>query len=327
MEHLREGLTAAAIKEQPLAHTLLFGTQGMGKSSLAKLVAADTGGGFIEVTASTLETPADMLRILVQLNNLRDTTGAWSTLFIDEIHALGQARGRQAIDQESIYSLLEDFVFYHNMQGKPFLGLDGITYTPYYMDFKVWPFTCIGATTEPGQLSAPLLRRFLIQLELEPYSEAEIVEIMQSTAGRLGWPLEPPAAVYLAHYARRNPGRSYSLLTAAYNRAVATHRDVDLAVAQEVIGRLKLYPLGLTETDVRILKVLAARPKGVGQAEIARAVGITLSHFAVLEPYLRLLNFTETLARRVIRPEGTAYLAMLAEQAEGVWGAGGPRAE
>jgi Holliday junction DNA helicase RuvB len=177
----------------------------------------------------------------------------------------------------------------------------------------VWPFTLVGSTTEPGMLSQPLLRRFLLQVEFQPYSQEEIAEIMEGAARTPEWPIEPEAAAELATYSRRNPGRAYSLLTAARNRAVATARDtITEQVVQEVIARQSLFPLGLTETDVRILKLLAERPKGVGMAEICRAVGISQSQFSgMIEPYLRQLNLIETLSRRMIRPEGLAYLAEL----------------
>ena len=181
-------------------------------------------------------------------------------------------------------------------------------------EFLVWPFSCIGATTEPGMLSQPLLRRFLIQIELEPYTEAEITQIIMGSARRLGWTITESAAEKLAKYGRRAPGTALALLTSANSRAVATNREViDDAVADEVIERMRLYPLGLTETDVRILRLLSERaPKGVGKTELCRAVGISESQFAgICEPYLRLLGFVETLSRRVIRPEGVKYLAQI----------------
>lgn len=314
VELIREAIQAANIQSQQMAHTLLFGPPGMGKTTMSKLVAAEIGSGFVETTASTLETPADMVRILDQLNLEKERTGKPSVLFIDECHMIGAAKGRLAIDQESIFPLLEDWFFPHNLLGKHFTRFDGQDRVLTGNTFLVWPFTCVGATTEPGLLSTALLRRFLIHIELQPYTEEDIARIMDGSAQRMGWELEDGASTELAKYARRNPGRAYQLLTSARNRAIATTRSIiSLDVVAEILERMRLYPQGLTDTDVRILQILADRaPKGVGMAELCRAAGISQSQFSgMLEPYLRLLGFVETLSRRVITNRGLVYLAQL----------------
>lgn len=318
VEQIQEAVTAAKRMARPLPHLLLFGPPGTGKSTMAKLIAREFAGEYIETMASTLETPADMIRFLWQMNIARERTGQPSTLFVDEIHQLGIAKGRQAIDQESVFPLLEDWRFPHNLIRKKVEDVNGIERVMTGNDVLVWPFTMVGATTEPGMLSQPLLRRFLIHIELEPYSEAEITRIILGSAARLEWPITEPAAMTLAKYGRRTPGTALQLLTSANNRAVATGRQngmIDEAVADEVIERMRLYPLGLTDTDVRVLRLLYDRiPKGVGMGEICRALGISQSQFTGLcEPYLRLLGMIETLSRRVIRPEGIRYLAQLGQ--------------
>jgi Holliday junction DNA helicase RuvB len=313
---IREALKAAQIQNRPVPHTLLFGPPGTGKSSLSKILAAEAGGGFIETTASTLHTLMDVIRILSELNRLREETGKSPVLFIDEIHRLGDAKGRQSIDQEALFSLLEDYRFEHNERGKTFQARDGRTYALITDQYLVWPFTCVGATTEPGLLSSPLLRRFLLHVSLDRYSEEEIAQIIVGSAERLKWPLDVSAAAELAKYSRLNPGRSFQLLTSGRNRAIATGRDtITLEVAEEVIARMRLFPLGLDETDIRILRLLADRvPRGVGATEICRAVGISNSQFSGLqEPFLRLLGLVETLSRRVITPSGLVYLAQFGQ--------------
>ena len=319
VEQIREAITAAKKMNRPLPHMLLFGPPGTGKSTLAKIVSRECGGEFFETTASTLETPQDMIRFLLEMTYGRERTGQPSTLFIDEIHRLGVAGGRQAIDQESIFPLLEDWRFPHNLIRKVVTDVNGIERIMTTTDMLVWPFSCIGATTEPGMLSQPLLRRFLIQIELEPYTEAEITQIIIGSARRLSWKITESAAETLAKFGRRTPGTALALLTSANSRAIATGREIiDDAVADEVIERMRLYPLGLTETDVRVLRLLYDRiPKGVGQSEISRALNISASQFgSMIEPFLRSLNFMETLSRRVIRPEGIRYLQQIGKLAD-----------
>lgn len=318
VEILKEQVAAALIDHKPVPHILLYGPPGMGKSTIAKILAASTGGRFIETTASTFETMTDLLTLCYEINELREETGIAPIVFVDEVHQLGQAKGRQSIDQESMFTLLEDWKVYHNLIGKPLMHINRTAQNPdgdevrlTSNSFRVWPFTMIGATTEPGMLTEALRRRFLVHVDLGEYTEAEIAEIMRRAAARMAWTIEPEAATYLAQYARRNPGRSYQLLTQARNRAVVTTTPViTKAVAEQVIARLGLHPLGLTDADLRILKILAERhPKGVGQAELARAVAISLSQFTgMIEPYLRSLDFIETTSRRVIKPLGLAYL-------------------
>jgi len=315
VEQIREAITAAKAKGVPLPHLLLFGPPGTGKSTISKVVAKEFGGAFYETTASTFETQPDVIRFLWQMNEGRERTGKPTVLFVDEIHRLGAGgSGRLSIDQETVFSLLEDWKMDHNLIRKTVQDVSGREFVMTDTDVLVWPFTMIGATTEPGLLSQPLLRRFLIHIELEPYTEAEITQIIMGSARRLQWQITESAAAKLAAYGRRTPGTANALLTSANSRAVATGREtIDDGVADEVIERMRLYPLGLTETDVKVLRLLYDRiPKGVGQGEICRALGISLSQFSgMVEPYLRLLGMVETLSRRVIRPDGIRYLASI----------------
>jgi Holliday junction DNA helicase RuvB len=328
VEILQEQIAAAAIDHKPVPHVLLFGSPGTGKSTLSKILATSTGGRYIETTASTLETMSDLLRLCYQIIVLREETGIAPIVFLDEIHTLGRGgQGRQSIDQESMFTLLEDWKVYHNMMGKVLMRVNQTHENPQGDEFRlhsntchVWPFTMVGATTEPGMLSDALRRRFLVHIDMEAYTDTEIAEIIRRAAARMGWAIDSDAATHLSAYARRNPGRGYQLLTQARNRAVVAsgfasdeatrNRTITRAMTEQVIARLHLYPLGLTDTDVRILKILAERhPKGVGQAELARAANISLSQFtAMIEPYLRQLDFVEITSRRVIKPLGLAYL-------------------
>jgi len=254
---IREAQAAAKLDGRPMPHTLLFGPPGMGKTTMSKLIAQDSGGQFFETTASTLETPADVIRYLWAMNEARRTSGNPATLFIDEIHMLGVARGRLAVDQEALFPLFEDWVFPHNLIRKTVQNMQGRPVLLTSNELRVWPFTAVGATTEPGALSQALLRRFVVQVELEPYSEAEIAQIAAGSARRLGWPVQDEALVTLAAYSRRNPGTSNNLLSAARSRARMTGRaTIDRDTMAEVIERQQLFPQGLTATDIRVLMAL-----------------------------------------------------------------------
>jgi Holliday junction DNA helicase RuvB len=313
---IREAIAAAKKDGRPLPHILIYAAAGSGKTTFSKIIAQDMGGGLVESTASTLEVPADVIRIIWKLNALRATapTNAASTLFLDEVHTLGVSRGRMAIDQESMFTLLEDFQFFHNLINKTVQDDAGCAWRLTDTVVRAWPFTVIGATTEPGALSPPLLRRFLLQIQLDPYTEDEIARILIGAGQRLGLTITEDSAATLSKYSRRNPGTGNSLIEYARARASAADRTIiDKDTAMEVIERLNLYPLGLNAVDIRVLKGLYDRgPRGMGQSEIARSIGVSLSQFiGVIEPYLTLLSFIEVQSRRVIRPEGIRYLASI----------------
>ena len=310
---IQEALTAAKKQGIQAPHTLLFGSSGAGKTSLARLMAHDMGGTFFETAASSLETPMNVCRILYDMNAAFDMTGKPSVLFIDEIHGLAPFAGRSRIDQEALFPLLEDGWMPHNLIGKKFTttaGEEGVfTNTKFY----VAPFTMIGATTEPGALSAPLRRRFLLHVHIRPYTETDITQIIAGSAHRLGWGIEPDASTELAKYSRCSPGRSNQLLQSARSRAVATEREtITVEVVREIVARMGLYRLGLDEYDIAVLRTLADRPKGVGASELACAVGVNRSTFEeLIEPYLRLLGMVVVMSRRQITPRGLSYLASI----------------
>lgn len=309
---VREAITASKKQNSPMPHTVFFGGPGMGKTTIARLAAAELGGVFFEVGGTVFDSPLDVIRLLDSMNRAFEKTGVPSVLFIDEIHTLGR-RGR-GVPQESILPLLEDYRFPHGLVGKTWeTTFEGMTYkeTLDESTFKVHPFTCIGATTDIGMLSPPLLRRFVFQTQLDGYEDEHLAKILASSAKRRGWALDAEASVYLSPYCRRNPGRAQNLLTRARLRAVATDvESITEKVIREVVAAAGLFPLGLVDVDVKILTILANRaPKGVGQSELSGMAGIPVGQYtSLVEPLLRLLGFIETTSRRFITETGIRYL-------------------
>jgi holliday junction DNA helicase RuvB len=329
---IRTAIAAARQESRVLPHTLLYGAPGTGKTTMANLIAQEMWDPvnpnkpkpvMLYTTAAAIRSEDDILRFCWDLsdcydetkeldehNNVIPGTGKYGIIFIDEIHGLAAVAGQSKIPQESLFPWMEDFKFPHSRENKPVMHKGRVKY-PTVSVMRCRPFTIIGATTDPGNLSAPLRRRFLLQVKMEPYRQEEIERIMLGSAERLGWSIEPEAAAALSRYSRLAPGRSYQLLQSAHDLAVATNRTaITPDIVAETIELSGLHPEGLDDTDIAILIMLADRPKGVGLTEISRSIGYSQNQVSELqEPWLRQLKFIETQHRRVITWRGLLYLA------------------
>ena len=276
---LRIYLDAALARREPLDHTLLFGPPGLGKTTLAELIARELGVNLHTTSGPALEKPGDLVGTLT---NLR----AGDILFIDEIHRL-----RPVID-EFLYPAMEDARIDIRLSEGP--KAQTIT-------MPIERFTLLGATTRLGMLTAPLRARFGIELRLNYYPPEEIEEIVHRTAVVLGAGIDAAGAQEIARRARGTPRVANRLLRRVRDFAqVKAGGHISRDVARDALAMLDVDEFGLDEMDTRVLRAIIEKFDGgpVGVATIAAAVGEepdTLEE--VYEPFLVQHGFLQRTPR------------------------------
>lgn len=267
-ENLVIACNAASTRGEHLDHTLLHGPPGLGKTSLAKIVANELGVGFHSTSGPVIERPGDLAAILTSLAP-RDV------LFIDEIHRLNR------VIEEVLYPAMEDF------------ELDIlIGQGPAAKSIKVplKPFTLIGATTRTSLLTSPLRDRFGITLRLDYYTKEELIEIIFRSCGILEIEIEESAAREVAARSRGTPRISNRLLKRLRDYAQEKGDGViDLEVAKKALSMLQIDGAGLDDMDRKILSILIDNFGGgpVGVSSLAAAVSEDPATIEdVYEPYL-----------------------------------------
>ena len=266
-------LEAARRRGEPLDHALFYGPPGLGKTTLAQIIANEMGVQIRVTSGPALERQGDLVALLTNL-------GEGDILFIDEIHRLNRTI------EEVLYPAMEDFEI-DIMIGK------GPSARSIRLDLP--HFTLIGATTRAGQLSAPLRDRFGVQMRLELYSPDELTEIILRSAGILAIPCDETGAVELARRARGTPRIANRLLKRVRDFAQVLGDGVISAdVADIALSRMEIDRLGLDAIDRRMLSVIIKTYNGgpVGLDTLAAATGeeaVTIED--VYEPYLMQLGF------------------------------------
>lgn len=265
-------IAGARARRQVPQHFLLSGPPGLGKTSLAELVAGETRGQLVAVLGSQLNTPAALVQVVGRLRrNFVDT------LFIDEVHGLN------AKIMEMLYLALEDGEFTVSTGRGEGASVETV---------KVPPFICVAATTLPGELTQPFRNRFKTQITLSFYSETDIGTIICQYLQKDGGELEPDAAADLARRSRGTPRIAQGLATAAWDYAIAVRgADTKLVTESDVDAALELQGIdafGMGLNDRRVLMAHAQRKgRPMGAKSAGQTTGLTTSEVeSVVEPFL-----------------------------------------
>ena len=272
-ENLGIAMTAAQQRNESLDHLLLYGPPGLGKTTLANIVASEMGVNIKVTSGPAIERAGDMAAILTSLR-------ARDVLFIDEMHRLNR------VVEEVLYPAMEDF-FLSWVMGK---GLGART-----INLKVPPFTLIGATTRYAQISAPLRNRFGMVHRLDFYDADALRQLLKRSAAILKVPVEEQGLDEIARRSRGTPRVANRLLRRVRDYAqVMADGVVNVEVAREALSRLEVDSLGLDELDHKILRTLVDKFDGgpVGLETIAASISEESDAIMdVYEPYLMQLGF------------------------------------
>ncbi|MDA0277375.1 MAG: Holliday junction branch migration DNA helicase RuvB [Bacteroidetes bacterium] len=268
LENLSIFVKAANLREEALDHTLFHGPPGLGKTTLAHILANELGVGIKITSGPVLDKPGDLAGLLTNLEE-RDV------LFIDEIHRLSP------IVEEYLYSAMEDYKIDIMIESGP---------NARSVQIHLNPFTLIGATTRSGLLTAPMRARFGIQSRLQYYSTELLSTIVTRSAEILKVPITDEAAIEIAGRSRGTPRICNALLRRVRDFAqIKGNGKIDLGIAQFGLGALHVDAHGLDEMDNKILTTLIDKFKGgpVGITTLATAVSESAETIEeVYEPFL-----------------------------------------